>query len=87
MTNPTFVDDVDALPGDNLVFWVVTHKTADHGDKYVVRRHVAKPDALFVERSCTVCDTLEEARRKCPAGTVRLPPDPRDDPVVVESWI
>ncbi len=83
----TFVNDVDALPGENLVFWVVTHDTADHGDKYVVRRQVAKADEVLFERSCEVSDTLEEAREKIPSDKCRLPRHPKDDPVIVESWV
>lgn len=81
------VDDIDALPGESLVVWVITHNTADYGDKYVVRRQVPTSYELFVERSCTVCDTLEQARSKIPSGTECMTRDPDDDPVIVESWI
>ncbi len=32
-------------------------------------------------------DTLEAVRSLVPAGLVRLPRDPADDPVVYESWV
>lgn len=83
----TIIDSLDELDLTNkLIFWVITHDTKDYGDKFVVRRETAAVAQLFIERACEVCDTLDEARSKVPAGLTRMPHSLADDPVIVESW-
>lgn len=74
------------MPPPVLVMHVIYHNPSDHPGKWVVRpRHISpgrdEPMAL-----CYVCDNLEEARTKIPAGLHCLPRYPQDDPVIYEVW-
>lgn len=88
-------------PHDMLSFFVITHRTRDYGEHFVVREHrVAKPGAkapdgfacvvppnIFVSLCPTaVVLTLEKARAAVPVGLMLLPRADGDDPVIVESW-
>lgn len=71
--------------------YTVYFGTSDFPDKYVVRRWVVEGGQSFPDANPTaIADTLEEARRlldiKAP-GLTRLPRNPLDDKVIVESWI
>ncbi len=82
------VEDVDALPGPKLVFYVITHGTKDHGDKYVLRRQVAGKSVIYVEKGAVgVRDTLAQVRTLVPDGLVRMPRVVGDDPVIMETWM
>ena len=82
------IQTVDSVEDCQVVLYVITCKTKDFGDKYVVRRHGIERGEQLVEKDpVAVVDTLEGARERIPAHMFRLPKDPNDDPVVVESYI
>ncbi len=82
------VKDVDELPGQKLVFYVITRGTKDHGDKYVLRRQVAGKSVIYVEKDAVgVGDTLAHVRTLVPDGLVRMPRVVGDDPVIMETWM
>lgn len=81
------VDSLDELDFDYLVMHVITTKTKDYGDKYVVRRHASGGGVTYVENACQVFDDLDQARLGLPGGLHRLERHPGDDPVIVEIWL
>lgn len=69
-----------------LSIWTVYERPLDHPQKFVARRW-----ASFLEPAPTadviLADDLGELRKMLPAGLVRMPRQPGDDPVIVETWI
>jgi hypothetical protein len=60
---------------------------ADHPGHFVVRRSTVTPTTGMVwDPSVVLADTLEAARATVPDGWRRLPRQPEDDPVIVETW-
>lgn len=56
----------------------------DYPDKYIARLwNINNKPTKFI----IVKDTLQAIRKSLPAHLTRLPPDHRDDPVIVETWI
>lgn len=69
-----------------LLMFTIYEKPKDHPNGFMVRAwRVESKDPTPLE--ATRVDTLEEARQLIPAGMVKIPRDPSDDPVIVESWI
>lgn len=69
-----------------LSIWTVYERPLDHPQKFVARRWVS-----FLAPAPTsdviLADDLGALRKKLPAGLVRMPRQPGDDPVIVETWI
>jgi len=73
---------------DTLTLYVITANTSDYPGRHVVRRHHVGPGTVGVDcRPVAVAADLDGARASVPDGLHRLPPDPTDDPVIVESWL
>jgi len=77
-----------------LVVYVVYRRPRDYPEhEYVVRRQwvAATPgNPTRIERDewpCFMGATLEAARASIPLGKVRIERDPKDDPVIVETWL
>jgi hypothetical protein len=76
------------MSGDTLTVWVIYYGASNHPrGVWVVRPQDVvggriRPHEVFHE-----CRTLIEARAKIPPGLYRMPRDPSDDPVIVESWL
>lgn len=77
---------VKSYENQNFPSFVVTHNTADYGDKYVVRLHEVSNGELKVSEECAVALSLDGARKNIPDRLVRAPRMPSDDEVIVESW-
>lgn len=61
----------------------VYNSPKDYPGKYVARLwDIHKKPTKFV----VIKNTLNEIRRSLPTQMTRLPPDRRDDPVLVETW-
>lgn len=68
-------------------YYVITTKTKDFGEKFVVRKHFLGPGRLLTDAEpSAVTDSLEEARKAIPDGLLRQEPAELDDPVIVEFW-
>lgn len=68
--------------------YVITHKTKDFGDKYVVRiSRITAGSVIPDKEPHAVCDSLESARAAVPPGLMLFPRDAKDDPVIVENWM
>ncbi len=66
-----------------MEIYTVYNSPKDYPGKVVVRKFIGEqpsPEPLCVE------DTLEEARKKIPAGLVRMDRMPEDDSVILETW-
>lgn len=70
-----------------LDIFVITHKTKDFGELYVIRKHEISPGETHPTDEFKTANSLEEARNLIPEGKVCLARDVNDDPVIVESWI
>jgi hypothetical protein len=70
-----------------LSLWVITENPSDYPGQFVAREwHIGQNINAPTPR-CHVAGTLDEVRAKLPPFLTRLPPDPRDDRVIVETWI
>lgn len=76
-------------PGEkSLVIWTVYEKPSDFPDSFVVRRYwVTGGEVLHDSAPRAITSTLESARVLIPAGLVRMPRQPADDPAIVEVWL
>lgn len=74
------------MANEELSIWTVYERPLDHSQNFVARRWLATPqpaptdDVLFA-------DNLDSLRQKMPEGLVRMPRQPGDDPVIVETWM
>lgn len=74
---------------DPLPMWVIYDRPTDYPTSYVARKWLIlsglrnwATDELLIDAD------LEALRARTTGwGLTRLRPDPRDDPVIVESWI
>jgi hypothetical protein len=89
MPAPGYFDS--APPHDALIFWVIYHRPADvPGSEYVVRPQYA--DAYTGRLICSPiarqASTLAEARELIPhyRTLYRMERQPKDDPIVLETW-
>ena len=65
--------------------WVVYGHPRDYREGYVVRQWEVGP-ARVTPGQAQTAPTLEAARELVPAGLVRVPRAPDDDPAIVEVW-
>lgn len=70
-----------------LPMWVIYRQnTADYPGKWVARMHLTLPENA-TSRAVITADSLEEIRAALPAGLTCLARDPKDDPVIEETWL
>ena len=70
-------------PDGPLELFVVYDHPRDYPGHFVVRRWLGdQPTEDFA-----VADTIEAARAEVPMGLHRMPPQPGEDAVIVETWI
>ena len=69
-----------------LIIWTVYDHPLDQPNHWVVRRWRIELGSK-VPLNSKKFDSLVEARDWIPAGLVRMPRMPSDDPVIVESWM
>jgi hypothetical protein len=75
--------NLNAVP---LPMWVVYRQPNDFPQSWVVKEW--KIIAGEVKRGhMRISDSLESVRKVIPAGLVRLPPMPGDDPKIFEVWM
>lgn len=70
-----------------LSIWTITENPADFPGQFVARRFIIAKRAYAVTTDYHVADTLDAVRGMLPAHLVRLPRDPSDQALIVESWI
>jgi hypothetical protein len=71
---------------EGLCFWVITRRPSDFPEHIVTRRQWAGRGTIEHAPIACVYDSLDGARRDLPDGLICMPRDPRDDPVIIESW-
>ena len=74
------------MAGAILSIWTVYERPLDHPEQFVARRWVATPQPVPTDEVLFAHD-LDDLRQKMPSGLVRMPRQPGDDPVIVETWI
>jgi len=75
--------DRKQLPDGPLEMFVIYNHPKDFPGHFVVRRWAGgKPTSDFA-----IADSLEAARIEVPAGLYRLPHQPGEDDVIVETWL
>lgn len=67
--------------------WVITENPSDFPGKFVARKWLIGPGVRAVTDEHHVAESLSDVRCSLPAGLARVPRDPTDDSVIVESWI
>lgn len=73
---------------DELAIWTVCRFPSDYPDKFTARKSLILEGRYQVTNELYVADTLAAIRAVMSGmGLAQLPRDPRDDPVIVESWI
>lgn len=74
-----------------LAQWVIYDHPSDYPEHVVVREwHIFAGDDVRACASVYRCDSLSQARQYINAidfNLVRIPRDPTDDPVILETWI
>lgn len=67
--------------------YVVYFNPSDYPGLYVVRRQVAMRGHVVKDaQPAGVSNSLAQVRCSIPNGLTRFPPDPNDDPVILEVW-
>jgi hypothetical protein len=86
-------DETDWSGGDRLrIYAVYGPTTRDYPGRYVVRPFRIEPGRRdpVLEGLIVNAGSLEEARQllheRCPWANYRLPHQPGEDPVILESW-
>ena len=72
---------------DLLPHWVITENPSDFPGQFVARKWLIGSGTTAATTEIFTGKTLDEVRDLLPAHLVKLPRDPNDDPVIVESWI
>ena len=73
---------------DEVKLWVITHKTSDYGERYVLRMHLLTRSGHVIDKNPVAIEsTLEDIRKWVLPGMTCVPRDPADDPVIVETWV
>lgn len=70
-----------------LSIWTVYDKPADFPTMYVARRWEVVGPVLVATNEALFAYELERLRDQLPPGLIRLPRNPNDDPVIVETWL
>lgn len=62
--------------------WVIYDSPTDFPGKFVTRRFdlYSPSDEVYIE------DSLDEIRKRIPPGLYRLPRQPLDEEIIVETW-
>jgi hypothetical protein len=67
-----------------LRIWVVYKYPSDHPDKFVARMWIGEMPTMSV----VVSESLELLQDEMmQMGLVKLMPSPKDDPIIVETWL
>ena len=72
---------------DTYSMWVIYDHPADYPKYFVARRFEIFPGGYNATKDLFLAKTLDGIRRRVPAGLVRYPPNPTDDPIIIEVWI
>ena len=70
-----------------LTMWVITQNPSDHPGQFVARQWIIGGNGNSATAEHHVADTLDQVRAMLPPFLTMIPRDPRDDRVIVESWI
>jgi hypothetical protein len=73
---------------ESLSLYVITYHPRDYPTKVVVREQISRPgEVLILIAPIAVVDSIAEARAAIPRGLHRIPRQPSDDAVILETWV
>lgn len=75
---------------DTLDLWTIFFGPSDYPGKYVLKKFTIVGGQLEptpAPEPTAITLTLEQARKHLPDGLVNMGRDPKDEPIVVETWI
>lgn len=76
------------MQDDRLAIWVVCRNPADYPGKFTVRRQWPTAKGIIFDDEVMACDRLITIRRRMISmGLYRLPRQPGDSPVILETWL
>ena len=79
-TRNDFIIEQDDEKGE---IWAIYKHPLDYPEKFVARKFILdKPTSEIL-----IGDTLEEIRKLLPKGLTLIERNPKDDPILVETWI
>lgn len=82
---------IEYLPDEtdtaSLTMWVITANPSDFPGQFVARQWMIHSNRSTPTSEHHVADTLDAVRAMLPPFLTMLPADPRDDRVIVETWI
>lgn len=70
-----------------LCMYAICDGPRDYPDEFIVRRWDIAAGRIVAGPVVARGLDLETLRGQLPAGLVRIPRHPTDDPVIVESWV
>jgi hypothetical protein len=73
---------------DALSMWTIYDHPKDFPNHYVARLYQVDKQGPRASATVVAAETLEALRRPLRnIGLTRLPRDPSDDPVIIETWV
>lgn len=82
-----YVSGQPIIAGVVSTVWTIYNRPTDYPRWIVMRPHFIKKDGSVSPGRAELFDTLDEARSRLPRGLTNIKRLPKDDPVIVESWI
>lgn len=75
-------------PEEMFYGWTIYYRPLDFPNHYVVRMwFIPEPGVVAHHGIACLCGSLDEAREQVPQGTIRVPREPEDDAVIIETWL
>lgn len=71
----------------SLDMYAIYSRPSDFPSSFVVRRWTVDRQPHPESAAHAIVGTLDEARKRIPAGLVNVGREPGDDPVIVEVWL
>jgi hypothetical protein len=72
---------------NDLIMWTVYEKPRDYPNDFVARAFAIRRGGMVPLERIIVAPTLNALRARMPFGLYRLPREPADDPIIVETWL
>lgn len=77
----------DAPAAAPLTMWVITENPTDYPGQFVARQWIIGSRAYSPTTEHHVAETLDQIRAMLPPFLTMIPRDPRDERIIVESWV
>lgn len=71
----------------HITVWIISFNPSDFPGLYVVRPHLVGSGWTIPAQFCATFKNIHDARAYVPKPCTYMERDPRDDAVIVESWV